>query len=296
MPDTLFTKPPHWHWLIVWYFYLGGIAGGSYFLAALLDLWGDARDRPVARLGYYLACIGVVLSGLLLTVDLNRPERFWHMLIMSEQGWPMFKYWSPMSAGSWALLFFGGFAFASAFAALGEDEILHWRWLQHLRRGVMGKTLAILGGLCGFFVASYTGVLLTVTNRPMWTDTNLLGLLFLVSGASTAAACLLLLSYWRTTFLPTRQWLSWFDHRVLWLELPVLASFILWFGTATNWQLNTGGLSLLLGVALIGVLLPLLLYARPGLLGAASPVVGAVLVLCGGFVLRAVIVLSAQNV
>lgn len=295
MLDTLFTKPPRWEWLIVWYFFLGGIAGGSYFLAALLDLWGDERDRSTARLGYYLAFIGVVLSGLLLTIDLNRPERFWHMLIMSERGWPVFKYWSPMSIGSWALLLFGGFASISAFAALAEEGTLRWSWPRAMRRGVAGKTLAILGGLCGFFVASYTGVLLTVTNRPMWTDTNLLGLLFLLSAASTAAACLLLLSHWWTTFAPTLQWLSWFDNHVLWLELLVLMSFMLWFGTVTDWRLNMGGLMLLLGVVLVGILTPLVLHARPGLLGKASPLVSAALVLCGGFVLRAGIVLSAQR-
>ena len=100
MSDTLFTAPPHWRWLIIGYFFIGGIAGGCYFIAALLDIFGDTRDRPVVRLGYYVALIGIVLSGALLCMDLGRPERFWHMLIQSQRGWPMLKWWSPMSLGS----------------------------------------------------------------------------------------------------------------------------------------------------------------------------------------------------
>ena len=44
MSDTLFTAAPHWRWLIVLYFFIGGIAGGSFFLAALLDLFGRSQD------------------------------------------------------------------------------------------------------------------------------------------------------------------------------------------------------------------------------------------------------------
>src|SRR5256885_10155419 len=49
------------------------------------------------------------------------------------------------------------------------------------RSGLLGVLVAVLGGLLGFFVAGYTGVLLSVTNRPIWGDTTLLGLVFLIS-------------------------------------------------------------------------------------------------------------------
>src|SRR5262245_35422450 len=68
-PSTLFTTPPEWRWLIVAYFFLGGIAGGSYFIAVLIDLFGDPRDRPLARLGYLAAFPLVVVCGLLLILD-----------------------------------------------------------------------------------------------------------------------------------------------------------------------------------------------------------------------------------
>src|SRR5215472_12302484 len=69
--STFFSAPPDWGWLIVLYFFFGGLAGGCYFLAALIDLVGRPEDRPLARLGYYIAFPCVILSGLLLTVDLG---------------------------------------------------------------------------------------------------------------------------------------------------------------------------------------------------------------------------------
>ena len=51
MSDTFFTASPHWTWFIILYFFVGGIAGGGYFLAALLQWFGRPEDRPVIRTG-----------------------------------------------------------------------------------------------------------------------------------------------------------------------------------------------------------------------------------------------------
>jgi protein NrfD len=119
MSDTFFTSSPHWALWIILYFFVGGIAGSAFFLASLLRLFGRPADRPLVRLGYYLAFAGAVLSGFLLTIDLTRPERFWHMLIQSNTGRPMFKAWVPMSVGSWGLMLIGLFAILAALGALG---------------------------------------------------------------------------------------------------------------------------------------------------------------------------------
>ena len=137
---------PGWHGLIIWYFFLGGIAAGAYVMAALADLFGDADDRPGVRVAYYLAFPLVCVCGLLLIVDLGRPERFWHMMIQSNTGWPMFKWWSPMSAGSWALSAFGMFSFASFVGVLAEDGWLGLRRFSplasRLRTGWTGRLFA----------------------------------------------------------------------------------------------------------------------------------------------------------
>ena len=126
LSSTFFSAPPDWGWLIVWYFFFGGLAGGCYFLAVMLDLFGRPEDRALARLGYYIALPCLLISGILLTLDLGRPLRFWHMLLQSNTYKIMFKPWSPMSLGSWALLIFGLFSFLSFIGALVEDQRLKW--------------------------------------------------------------------------------------------------------------------------------------------------------------------------
>ena len=48
---NLFVADPGWGWWIILYFYLGGLAAGSYFLATLVELFGSDEDRPLARGG-----------------------------------------------------------------------------------------------------------------------------------------------------------------------------------------------------------------------------------------------------
>jgi protein NrfD len=250
----------------------------------------------VARLGYYVALVGIVLSGILLTVDLTRPERFWHMLIQAKDGWPMFKWWSPMSVGSWGITLFGFFAFLSALGAVEEERWVSWAPLRRLRQGVWRIVIAVLGGVLGFFVAGYTGVLLSVTNRPLWADTNLLGMLFLFSAASTAAAALILLGRWRRASPAAVQWLAQLDSIALVLELLALIALLVSLGIVARIWLSAWGALLAVGVVLLGILLPLILHWRPRLLGRLSLPVGAAMVLAGGFLLRVVVVLSSEGV
>jgi len=298
LPSTLFTAPPGWHWLIVFYFFLGGIAGGAYFLAVLIDLFGDALDRPLARLGYLIALPVTVVCGILLILDLHRPLRFWHMMLQSETLRPMLKAWSPMSLGSWALLLFGGFAFVSFLAALADDGRGRWPRLAVLRPpGVLGTLVAVLGAALAFFIAGYTGVLLTVTNRPIWADTSLLGLVFLISGASTAAALLALLGRRRARASVTGlQALERFDSVMLVLELIAIVALVVSLGSMARVWLSAWGALLVVGVVALGIVAPLLLYRRSLRLGDLSGAAAAVLVLVGGFLLRLVIIMSSEGV
>ena len=303
--STWFTTAPHWEWYIVLYFFLGGLAGGCYFLAAVIDLVGRRADRPLARLGYYVAFPAVAVSGLLLTVDLSRPFRFWHMLIERNTLEPMFKYWSPMSIGSWALLLFGLFTFISFLAALADDDRVRHpalRWFQWpavrgLRApSLAGRIIAVLGGFFGFYIAGYTGILLAVTNRPVWSDTPLLGMLFIVSAASTSAALLILLAQRGGWQVPGLADLHRFDDWVLMLELVVLIAVMVSLGPVLRAWLNAWGVLLVVGVIIVGMIVPLVLSFRARRFGAANMTTPAILVLIGGFLLRVVIVFSSESI
>src|SRR5947209_8029533 len=256
--STYFSAPPEWGWLIVFYFFFGGLAGGCYFLGVLIDLFGRPEDRPLARLGYYISFPCIIISGLLLTLDLGRPLRFWHMLIESNTYRPMFKYWSPMSVGSWALLVFGIFVFLAFLEALVEDDRLAWPAGRKFRPpGALGSVIAAIGGLFGFYVAGYTGVLLAVTNRPIWSDTPLLGMLFVVSAASISAALMILLAQKTRLTMPSLVALHRMDAWVVALEFIVLIAVMISLGPVFRAWLSAWGLLLFLGVIVVGMLMPL---------------------------------------
>lgn len=295
-PDTFYTAPPDWTWWIIPYFFVGGIAGGALFLGALLHLLGRPGDRPVVRMAYYVALVGAAISGPLLILDLHRPERFLHMLIESETWQPMFKLYSPMSIGSWGLIVFSGFAFLLVLGALHERGTLRWSLLRRLSTGPVATVLAIGGAMSGLFLAGYTGVLLSVSNRPVWADSNWLGMLFLFSGGSTAAATLMLLAIWRRVSHGTVEYLSSFDKATLVLELIVLVIFLVSIGAAIQVFLSWWGVLLVLGVVITGILLPLAISQGMLVRVASKHVVAASLVLVGGLLLRAVVLLSSHTV
>jgi formate-dependent nitrite reductase membrane component NrfD len=301
---NFFVADPEWGWWIIAYFFLGGIAAGSYFLAILIEWFGSKEDQALARIAYWIAFPLAVLCGLFLTIDLERPERFWHMLFKSEvtkaafaegfpftgAGWrlavqaPAFKYWSPMSAGSWGLTVFGACSFASFVAAVWPER---WpgRWL-------LGRwphaILQVAGCAAGFFVASYTGGLLSATNQPMWSDTTWLAPLFLASAASTSLATMALIAWWKNLGTPeARLRLEGAEPLALGLELIVLGAFVASLGDGLNPVLQTvRGKVLIFGSLVVAVLLPLLLHARIGQRrwwGAAG---AAACALLGGLLLR----------
>ena len=314
--STWFSADPHWGWLIVLYFFLGGLAGGCYFLATLTDLFGRREDRPLARLGYYIAFPCVVLSGILLTADLGRPLRFWHMMIESNTYRPMFKPWSPMSIGVWALLIFGLFSFLSFLGALAEEDpsphepragrgATWWRalrtvgarspaWRRLRAPSGIGRVISIVGALVGFYVAGYTGVLLAVTNRPIWSDTPLLGMLFVVSAASTSAALIMLLAHRSGWTVPGLANLHRMEDWVIGLELLVLVAVMVSLGPVLRAWLNVWGVLLVI-VIILGMVAPLVLSWRARRSGAWN-MTPAALVLVSGFLLRAIIVFSAESV
>ncbi len=308
MSDTFFTASPHWTWFIIPYFYIGGIAGGSYFLAALLEWFGRPGDERVARLGYYVAALGAIVSALLLSVDLRQPLRFWHMLLQSDR-FPLLilKSWSPMSIGSWALTLFGLFAVVSALGALAAEQRAPG-WLCIFHQGAVARIWSAVGAFFGFFVAGYTGVLLDVTNRPVWGDTTVLGVLVLLSAGSTAAATLTMLTGWRYGYVdeplgklrpdPSIRFLHWFDGWTLVLELLVLLVFLATLGAAFSVWLDAWGIALLLLVIGLGLLLPLALHFRPGWFSPhrRKVMAAALAVLVGGFFLRLILVLAAGAV
>jgi formate-dependent nitrite reductase membrane component NrfD len=298
-----FVANPDWGWWIIGYFFLGGIAAGAYFMATMIDLVGGPEDRPLARVGYLIALPLIIVCGVFLTFDLHRPERFWHMLLRSEvvheataQGWPttgegwrtmsrapLLKYWSPMSIGSWAISLFGLCTTLSLLGSLRPGG-----WLERvLRLSWFGKVIAVVGCLTGFFVASYTGALLSATNQPVWSETVWIAPLFLTSAASTGIAAMLLLARRRGISAASVERLERADLWALGLELVFFVLFLASIGSLLIPVLKSPhGLVLVVGTLLFGLLAPLAVHLRLGVFARWGFTGAAILALLGGFVFR----------
>ena len=296
MPGEHFVVPPHWEWYILAYFFFAGLAGGAFVIGTMLRLWGNPADQAASRRAFIISFPLLLLCPILLTLDLGQPLRFWHMLVDVKTGTPAFKAYSPISLGSWGLTIFGLFSFVMFLAAVGEGGSLRWRVLAGAARvfgSTIGKAFMLIGAIFGFFVAAYTGVLLAVSNQPVWSDTWTLGGLFLASGLSGAAATVLLLSRGRRDAAVSDGKLMEADRYFIILELILIALFLITLGGVVSKVLGGGWIILWL-VVLIGTLVPLVAEWRPAMRRQVPPVVMPVLVLVGVLALRAVIIFSAQ--
>jgi formate-dependent nitrite reductase membrane component NrfD len=290
-----FAAPPNWQWWILSYFFFGGIAGGSYAIGTLISLVGTAADQRAARLAFLISFLALIPCPIFLIADLGLPGRFFNMLYDASDGGLALKAVSPMSLGSYALLGFGLFSFGSFLAALAEGGTHALDPFANLLRGTVGAVWSVIGTGLGFFVAGYTGVLLAVSNQPVWSDAGwVLGGLFLASGLAGSAALLLALTHWRRAAdVETTTRLVAADRNFAILEAILLLLFLGSLGLADTIGKLLGAWVLLWAVVLIGLATPFLMSRFN--MGRRWPAAGPLVALLGVLALRALVVFGAQS-
>jgi formate-dependent nitrite reductase membrane component NrfD len=307
-----FSQPPQWRWYILGYFFLAGLAGGAYLLGTMLRLWGRPADEPAARLCFLITLPLLVACPILLTIDLGQPIRFWHMLWDTGAGGPSFNFVvaSPMSLGVWGLLVFGVFALLAFGDVLARDGRYRYPLsgvVAALMGSQVGRAINLVGAVFALFVAAYTGVLLSVSNQPVWSDTYTLGGLFLASGMSGAAALVVLATRWRSGAAESDESLAEADGYFALLEVAFIAAT--WVSLAFAGQLATtlgAPWFLLWIIAILGLVPPLVGRFTGGITVSASgtaalarvgisATAGSLIVLVGVLSLRAAIIWSAQG-
>jgi formate-dependent nitrite reductase membrane component NrfD len=305
-----------WGILIVNYLFLGGLSAGLFFVSALATYLQGKDETAYARIARYGAMLApwpVSLGSVLLIFDLGNWYRFYKLFLH-------FRWQSPMSIGSWLLVLFTGVALIYFWAWLPEER-RRWavarlklpRWLDR-DLSSSRRQLAAAGFPLSIGVAIYTGVLLgAVQARPFW-NTNLVAQMFLFSALSTGCAVLILALSCNRKLLDATQlrFLYTLDICLITLEFFVVLPYIL--HGELSLEAVKSSLELILGGPYTvvfwlffigtGLLVPLVLelwevapaIASGGPLHHNRRLAGttAVLVICGGFLLRYIFVFAGQ--
>ncbi|MCX6020281.1 MAG: polysulfide reductase NrfD [Chloroflexi bacterium] len=283
---TYYGYPPVkgavWKWYVPVYFFLGGLAAGSYLIGTLATLFGGREDRATVRWSRYLAMTAAALSPIPLIADLGRPERFHHML-------RIVKWKSPMSMGTWNLTVMGLLSGVLAARQLAEDGWLpNWFGLRRRLLRLPARRLQAAGLVSAAFTGSYTGVLLSATATPFWARARLyLGPLFLTSGVTTTAAALSGLLALTGAPRGARERVAQVERMALLAELGISLAMLRALGPDRA-PLVTGRIGRLYrwGALGLGVALPLVAH-RPGRKHTRRQQVRLSLAtLAGGFLLR----------
>ena len=286
-----------WHFPISLYLFLGGLAAGIMFFAALFTIL-KKENQFQATVKQAMLVVPVALSiGLVaLFYDLTHKLYVWRL-------YTTIRIESPMSWGAWVLLIITFISIFWVFSYFTE-MFPKWDWKYDFikkaeaffikNRKLMAYAMLPLAVILGV----YTGILLSAFNaRPLWNNA-ILGPLFLVSGLSTGAAVILLLS--KNHY--EQRMISKIDLFLIAIELFLIIHMLM--GMFAGSEVQQEALNILVGgqftvmffvfVVILGLIFPALLEGVE-LMGYKIPVaIPAILILIGGLVFRMVMVEAGQ--
>jgi protein NrfD len=295
--------PPAWGWEIPVYLFLGGMAAGLMIVQALMTLRGVERSAAGRWLAFApLALVSVGMAALFL--DLEGKARVFRFYLAM-------RWSSPMSWGAWILLAVYPVSLLAAVGGLEEGQrgrlrgalgrLGLGRAVDALWRSSQGRALPLAWAslAAGTALGVYTGVLLSSLGAKALWASSVLGPLFLVSGASTGAAFLLLFKLGEAE----RRHLARFDVAALGVEALLLGLFV--FGLARGGAAAKQAVAVLLtgpyapafvGLVLVaGLAVPLALAIFEHRRHLHPTRAAPALVLCGGLSLRWILVAAGQG-
>jgi formate-dependent nitrite reductase membrane component NrfD len=286
-----------WHWPISVYLFLGGLAAGILFFAALFYLMGKEKEMPATvKFASIIAPIALTLGLIALFYDLTHKLYFWRL-------YTTVRLESPMSWGAWVLMFITPLSIFWVYSYIDDffpklnlkyDVLKQFKEFLVKNRKYMAIALIPLSVVLGI----YTGILLSAFNaRPLWNNA-ILGPLFLTSGLSTGAAFIILFSKSHIE----RHLFSKIDIALIIIELALITHMIM--GLYAGSQVQLEAVQLLAGgeftvmffgfVVILGLLVPLIMEIAE-VIGYKVPViVPALLIIMGGLIFRFVMVDAGQ--
>ncbi|MBK7212835.1 MAG: polysulfide reductase NrfD [Bacteroidales bacterium] len=286
-----------WHWQIPIYLFLGGLAAGLLFLAGLYTILGKEKQmQATVKIAPFLVPIALILGLFMLFLDLKHKLYFWQL-------YTNIRLESPMGWGAWVLMIITPISLVWSGSYMRE-VFPKWDWKFKFlytfeawairNRKYIAWPMVIYAVILGI----YTGILLSAFNaRPLW-NTSILGPLFLVSGMSTGAACILLLSKDHEE----KKIIGKLDLLFIVVELFFITHMIMGFLAGSEVQISAAQLflggqftvSFWVFVIVLGLLFPALLEVLE-LIGYKVPLVlPATMILIGGLIFRFIMVEAGQ--
>ncbi|WP_324717637.1 Ni/Fe-hydrogenase cytochrome b subunit [Carboxydochorda subterranea] len=166
-----------WGWWIA-FDVMGGVAlaAGAFVVAAWVHLFGKHRYAPLARPAVLTGFLGylMVIAGLLM--DLGRPYRIWHPIVMWQPHSVMFEV-------AWCVMVYTT-VLAFEFSPVALEGLGWHRACRAVRRALV--PMVILGVVCSVLHQSSLGSLLLIATYrmdPLWYS-PLLPVLFFVSAVA----------------------------------------------------------------------------------------------------------------
>lgn len=286
-----------WHWEIPTYLFLGGLAAGLMFFAALYTIRNKENEYKTAvQIAPMLAPIALVLGLVALFLDLHHKLYFWRL-------YTTIRLESPMSWGAWTLMVVTPLSIIWTAMHL-KDIFPKWNWKFDVIEELIEffkkhkKTLAWIMLISSAILGIYTGILFSAFNaRPLW-NTSILGPLFLASGLSAGAAVVI----WMSKNHAERKRFAQLDLMIIGIELFLIIHMFMGFLASTQVQIDAANLFLggeytapfWIFVVFLGMIVPAILEGME-LKGYKIPVaIPVVLVLFGSVMLRFIIANAGQ--
>jgi formate-dependent nitrite reductase membrane component NrfD len=228
-----------WGWEIPTYLFLGGLAAGILFFAALYYLRGKENmyQSAVKWVPMFVPFFLVIGLGALF-LDLHHKPYFWRL-------YTTIKLQSPMSWGAWTLMVVTPLSIVWS-ASYVREVFPKWdwrfKWIFSVEKFFIENRTSLAWAMIVFAVilGIYTGILLSAFNaRPLW-NTSILGPLFLVSGMSAGAALIMML----TKDPAERKRFSQIDLLLIAIELALVVHMFMGFRASSQVQIEAAELFL----------------------------------------------------
>lgn len=286
-----------WGWEIPVYLFLGGLVAGMMIISGYFIFKGRYKETLCSCLYLPVISIAALSLGMFaLFLDIEYKVHVWRF-------YTTFQITSPMSWGSWILIL----VYPSLVLMLLinpnnmlKEKIPYIKKINEFfsKHPYLVKNIGIANMILGGMLGIYTGILLSsLVARPLW-NSSILGMLFLVSGLSSAAAFVHMIAKDRYE----RELLAKADNGFLVIELFIFMLFFIGLFTATQVHIDAANL-LLNGpyapvfwvfVIGLGIIIPLIIQSLAVNHKIQHTPVAPILVILGGLLLRFVIVEAGQ--